>query len=1088
MAVLLLADGVRAGDWPMWRYDAARSAASPDAIANNPTLLWSRTLPPVRQAWPLETDRRTDFDASYEPVVLGQRLFIGSPNDGSVTAYDTATGAEQWKFYSEGPIRCAPACWNGRVYAGSDDGYLYCLDAHTGAVVWKFRGAPADRPDRRQLGNGHLVSLWPVRGGPVIVNGVVYFGAGIWPTFGVFLHAVDAGTGKATWTNGRLNYIANVRIDHEYITESGLSPQGHLVVIRDRLVVPCGRSMPAGLELATGKLIYYTQGYYGNGASRVAACGDVAFVGQTAMVNTYDFREVGSKWAYRGTNPPPGYVEGRALGPYQIPWDLLECPALPYKQATACDASSAFADGLAYGAANGTFYAVDVRNATLAEHEVTRAGKLIRPLSWQPPVLWQHKTRGAGQPSGVTIKAGNRIYGSAGKTVLALESLKGPPGVAWEKTVDGVPSSLAAADGKLFVATTNGTLYCFGQSTETAAVPRVYTGSPAATMAASAGEWSEPVQALVKATGATSGYGVVLGLKDGGLVEELLRQTDLHILGVDADPGKIDALRRRFSAAGYTDSRLELFAGTPPGDFSLPPYLANLVVTETSVTNAGITGTVFDRLHPYGGTLALRVPADRRQDFEAWARQAGDAYHELAGVRHAGAWSLLIRKGPLPGAAPWTHDAGDAAGTFLSLDERARAPLGILWYGDQNGCALDVHAGNFVTTKVNGGRVYVIQQQRPRRLFAYDAFTGRLLWQREFKSFYARFTALDDGIYLATEGTCTVFDPASGRTLNTFTFAAGGATTAKELVVDGDTILVACSPGDEQRGRSIPGRGNDETWMSDFYGSTTLVALDRQRGTELWRRQAKYGFRNRGLALAAGRVFCVDSMPPPPKGVAVTNCESLILALDARTGGEAWSRAVSYTEEVRQAKYPDQWNADWLACTAGGGMVLSGRQRLISAWDAATGRPLWSKKSVHGGSPLMLGDKTFIAQDGAEHDLATGALTNRIAVNRWGCNYAIASKGLLTVRGHSAGYTDLDTGNVYELRAIRSGCRNSLIPGDGLLNAPNYAMVCGCGYAVRTSFAMAHMPEAAGWAGSVPVVQTPPAARGSAAPTDVSGR
>ena len=73
-----------AGDWPMWRYDAARSAASPDGIATNLTLLWSRKLPPVQQAWPLGGQQRLSFDASYEPVVMGmyrvspsgQRTFI----------------------------------------------------------------------------------------------------------------------------------------------------------------------------------------------------------------------------------------------------------------------------------------------------------------------------------------------------------------------------------------------------------------------------------------------------------------------------------------------------------------------------------------------------------------------------------------------------------------------------------------------------------------------------------------------------------------------------------------------------------------------------------------------------------------------------------------------------------------------------------------------------------------------------------------------------------------------------------------------------------------------------------------------------
>ena len=34
-----------------------------------------------------------------------------------------------------------------------------------------------------------------------MADGVIYFGASIWPSVGSFLHAVDAGTGKAVWVN-----------------------------------------------------------------------------------------------------------------------------------------------------------------------------------------------------------------------------------------------------------------------------------------------------------------------------------------------------------------------------------------------------------------------------------------------------------------------------------------------------------------------------------------------------------------------------------------------------------------------------------------------------------------------------------------------------------------------------------------------------------------------------------------------------------------------------------------------------------------------------------------------------------------------
>jgi len=172
-------------DWPTWRHDSHRTAASPEGLADQLQLQWTRELPAYQQAWPNEP--RLNFDASYEPIVMGGGLFLGSPLDGSVRAFSTQTGDEQWRFYTGGPMRFAPVGWQGRVLAGSDDGYLYCLSAESGALLWRVRGAPDGREDRWHLGNARLISFWPVRGGPVIEDGVVYFAAGIWPSLGVFV-------------------------------------------------------------------------------------------------------------------------------------------------------------------------------------------------------------------------------------------------------------------------------------------------------------------------------------------------------------------------------------------------------------------------------------------------------------------------------------------------------------------------------------------------------------------------------------------------------------------------------------------------------------------------------------------------------------------------------------------------------------------------------------------------------------------------------------------------------------------------------------------------------------------------------------
>jgi len=177
-------------DWPMWRYNAQRGAASPEQLPANLNLQWVRELPDPKPAWPASQDR-LQFDASYEPIVAGKTIFVGSMVSDSVTAYDTETGAEKWRFYCDGPVRFAPVAYKDKLYFASDDGYLYCLNASDGSLLSKFLAGPAAN---KVIGNDRLVGMWPVRGGPVLYDGTIYFAASIWPFMGTFIYAIDAGT------------------------------------------------------------------------------------------------------------------------------------------------------------------------------------------------------------------------------------------------------------------------------------------------------------------------------------------------------------------------------------------------------------------------------------------------------------------------------------------------------------------------------------------------------------------------------------------------------------------------------------------------------------------------------------------------------------------------------------------------------------------------------------------------------------------------------------------------------------------------------------------------------------------------------
>ncbi|MEO6784818.1 MAG: PQQ-binding-like beta-propeller repeat protein, partial [Chthoniobacteraceae bacterium] len=244
---ILACNVLSADDWPMWRADAGRTATVATALPGKMSPLWTRDLAPLTPAF---RDVRLQFDRGYEPVVLGKRLFLASSREDSVTAYDTDTGAEIWKDYADGPVRFAPVAGDGRVIFGSDDGVLRCVAADTGKLLWEKRAVPCDR---QLLGNGRLISVWPIRGGPVLRDGRVYFAAGVWPMEGVFIYCLDAATGRTVWLNDRTGYLYGVH-PHNAEAFGGVAPQGYLLIDGGDLIVPSSSAYPARFDLATGVL------------------------------------------------------------------------------------------------------------------------------------------------------------------------------------------------------------------------------------------------------------------------------------------------------------------------------------------------------------------------------------------------------------------------------------------------------------------------------------------------------------------------------------------------------------------------------------------------------------------------------------------------------------------------------------------------------------------------------------------------------------------------------------------------------------------------------------------------------------------
>ena len=190
---------VKAGDWPMHRSDAERSAR---AGAAGPAAL--------NVAWKAQLDRSVNYaftddwelaerDLLTPPTVAGGVAYAAVRNAHQVVAVDTGSGREIWRFTADARVDAPPTISNGLCLFGSRDGSVYCLSAQDGTLAWKFRVAPEER---LIIAYGQLESIWPITGSVLVMDGVAYAAAGhhsIALEGGIYLCALDVKTGAVVW-------------------------------------------------------------------------------------------------------------------------------------------------------------------------------------------------------------------------------------------------------------------------------------------------------------------------------------------------------------------------------------------------------------------------------------------------------------------------------------------------------------------------------------------------------------------------------------------------------------------------------------------------------------------------------------------------------------------------------------------------------------------------------------------------------------------------------------------------------------------------------------------------------------------------
>lgn len=133
----------------------------------------------------------TGGSVSAVPAVADGKLYIGS-HDHMLYCLDAYTGEKIWNFTTGWQIYSSVAVADGRVFTGTDDGDMYCLDADTGEVIWT-KDWNAEWLGSLEFYPGATTAA--IRSSPLVVGSMVYVG----DLSGKF-HCLNVASGSEVWS------------------------------------------------------------------------------------------------------------------------------------------------------------------------------------------------------------------------------------------------------------------------------------------------------------------------------------------------------------------------------------------------------------------------------------------------------------------------------------------------------------------------------------------------------------------------------------------------------------------------------------------------------------------------------------------------------------------------------------------------------------------------------------------------------------------------------------------------------------------------------------------------------------------------
>lgn len=417
--------------WPCYRHDALRSGSTVGVVPEQLSIRWTAALGD-RPAGVIAEDWRTNYfirGPVGPPVVAGGLVYVTRPDAHQVVALDGRSGRTRWTFTANGRVDTSPTIHRGLCLFGSKSGWVYCLRADNGGLVWRLRAAPLDE---RIVAYGQIESPWPVPGSVLVVDDVAYFAAGRQSLAdgGILVFAVEPATGRVRWKQS-INRVPQTN----FYGSSGLEFDNFDLLQQEGDGVTMSRWL---FQRPTGAMTCLEK----SGFARLAnGTGSVMFPR--------------GSWSYAARNETEKWKER----PYLRPLAVFRDSAL---FGGSQDRKSVFRRD--FKLEEGEKFNAEWFAGWSTYERASKGGDLWRTQRLARDATWTvvPGTASEKQPVAAMILAGERLYTIGAEGALAVLDTKTGSTIGEVEVPAPVWDSLAAAEGQLFFSTVDGQVVCLG--------------------------------------------------------------------------------------------------------------------------------------------------------------------------------------------------------------------------------------------------------------------------------------------------------------------------------------------------------------------------------------------------------------------------------------------------------------------------------------------------------------------------------------------------------------------------------------------------------------------------------------------------